>query len=363
MKSKARIDGNIKGLVLSGGYGTRLRPLTYSQQKQLIPVANKPILFYAIEDLIEADVRDIGIIVGPNREQVESTVRSRDWDARIEFIHQSEPKGLAHAVHVAEDFIAGEPFVMYLGDNLLCNGIVDHVERFRTCEAEASILLTEVDHPERFGVAELDEEGNIVRLVEKPKVPPSNLAVVGVFLFSPAILRAVKEIRPSWRGELEITDAVQWLVDNGYHVKSSLVEGWWKDTGMPGDLLSANHLILDKLQSSCSGQVLGGSQVQGRVRIGEETILDSESVVRGPVVIGRNCRISNSYIGPYTSIGDGCKIDNAEIEGSIVMDDTRIDFRGKIVDSLIGARVKIGESTKKPNGYRFIVGDGSEVRV
>jgi len=353
----------MKGLVLSGGYGTRLRPLTFSQQKQLIPVANKPILFYAIEDLIDAGIREIGIIVGPNRDQVESTVRSCDCDASIEFIYQGEPRGLAHTVLIAEDFIAGEPFVMYLGDNLLCNGIADHVEHFRADGAEASILLTEVDHPERFGVAELDEQGEIVRLIEKPKVPPSNLALVGVYLFSPAILQAVKEIRPSWRGELEITDAIQWLVDKGYHVKASLVKGWWKDTGMPGDILSANHLILDELETSCSGRILEGSQVQGRVEIGEGTILDKESVVRGPAVIGQNCRISNSYIGPYTSIGDSCEIDNAEIEGSIVMDETKIDFHGKIVDSLIGTRVKIGESMRKPNGYRFIVGDGSEVRV
>jgi glucose-1-phosphate thymidylyltransferase len=212
-------------------------------------------------------------------------------------------------------------------------------------------------------VAELNEQGEIVRLVEKPKVPPSNLALVGVYLFSPAIFQAVKQIRPSWRGELEITDAIQWLVNQGFHVKASLVNGWWKDTGMPGDILSANNLILDSLQPSCSGQILGGSQLQGRVEIGKGTILDNESTVRGPAIIGENCRISNTYIGPYTSIGNSCEIHNAEIEGSIVMDGTKIDFRGKIIDSLIGTHVNIGESIRKPNGYRFIVGDGSEVKV
>lgn len=363
MKSKSRIDHSLKGLILSGGHGTRLRPLTYSQQKQLIPVANKPILFYAIEDLIEAGIREIGIIVGPNRDQVQKTVACRDWDARIEFIYQDEPRGLAHAVLISEDFIADQPFVMYLGDNLLCNGIVEYVELFLAGKHDASILLTEVDHPERFGVAELDEKGEILRLVEKPKVPPSRLALVGVYLFSPLVFQAVKEIRPSWRGELEITDAIQWLIDRGYHVKASLVNGWWKDTGRPDDILSANNIILDSMRSSCSGLIQGGSQVQGRVDIGEGAVLDNHSTVRGPAIIGKNCRISNSYIGPYTSIGNDCEICNAEIENSIVMEGTKIDFRGKIVDSLIGTHVKIGESLRKPNGYRFIVGDGSEVRI
>jgi glucose-1-phosphate thymidylyltransferase len=353
----------MKGLILSGGFGTRLRPLTYSQQKQLIPVANKPILFYAIEDVIAAGADEIGIIVGPNRDQVEKTVNGRDWDADIEFIYQDSPRGLAHTVMISESFIGDNPFVMYLGDNLLCNGIKDHAENFRRSGAEASILLTEVEHPERFGVAQLDDKGEIVRLIEKPKVPQSNLALVGVYLFNPVIFDAVKGIKPSWRNELEITDAIQWLVDKGYRVKASLVKGWWKDTGMPGDILSANNLILDELEPSCSGEVSGDSAIQGRVCIGEKTVLEKGSVVRGPVIIGSNCRISNSYIGPYTSIGDGCEITGAEIEGSIVMDGTRINVTRKIVDSLIGANVKISESTQKPNGYRFVVGDSSEVKI
>lgn len=353
----------MKGLILSGGHGTRLRPLTYSQQKQLIPVANKPILFYAIEDLIKAGIHEIGIIVGPNRDQVQKVVASQNWDSRIEFIYQDEPRGLAHAVLISRDFIADDPFVMYLGDNLLCNGIVEHVERFLEGEDDASILLTEVDHPERFGVAELDGKGQILRLVEKPKVPPSRLALVGVYLFSPAIFKAVQEIRPSWRGELEITDAIQWLIDRGYQVKASLVTGWWKDTGRPGDILSANNLVLDALPFTCAGLAQNGSRIQGRVEIGEGSVLDNQSTVRGPAIIGQNCRISNSYIGPYTSIGNDCEIRNSEIEGSIVMEGTRIDFRGKIVDSLIGTHVEIGENSRKPNGYRFIIGDGSEVRI
>lgn len=353
----------MKGLVLSGGHGTRLRPLTYSQQKQLIPVANKPILFYAIEDIIASGAREIGIIVGPNREQVEKTVASREWDANFHFINQDYPRGLAHTVMIAQDFIGDNPFVMYLGDNLLCNGIVDHVKNFRESGADASILLTEVEHPERFGVAVLNEQGEIVRLIEKPKIPPSNLALVGVYLFKPVIFEAVNSIKPSWRDELEITDAIQWLVDNGYHVKASLVNGWWKDTGRPEDILSANQLILDKLDPICLGQVQEGCTIQGRVQIGECTVLENKSLVRGPAVIGRDCRISGSYIGPFSCIGDGCEIRNAEIEGSIVMDGTKIDIRRKIVDSLIGTNTQIYESSEKPKGYRFVLGDSSEVRV
>jgi glucose-1-phosphate thymidylyltransferase len=353
----------VKGLILAGGYGTRLRPITYSQQKQLIPVANKPILFYAIEDIIEAGVREIGIIVGPNREQVENTVRSRDWNASIDFIYQEAPRGLAHTVMISEDFIGDDSFIMYLGDNILKGGIVQHVQEFKSSGAEASILLTAVEHPERFGVAELDDNGRVIRLEEKPKVPKSNLALVGIYLFRPAIFQAAKSIKPSWRDEMEITDAIQWLIEKGSRVTASLVKSWWKDTGRPEDILSANNLVLDELQTAICGQVLDSSQVQGRVQIGENTILEKSSVVRGPVIIGRDCRISNSYIGPYSSIGDGCEITDAEIEGSIVMMGASIKVRRKIVDSLIGANVKLFESEQKPRGYRFVVGDNSEVRI
>jgi glucose-1-phosphate thymidylyltransferase len=217
----------MKGLILSGGYGTRLRPITYSQQKQLIPVANKPILFYAIEDVIEAGAEEIGIIVGPNKEQVIETVKSANWEAEIEFIYQSEPKGLAHTILVAEEFL-DEDFVMYLGDNILREGIVEHAKKFKENNYDASIMLTEVENPEQFGIAELD-------LVEKPKVPPSNLALVGIYFFKPAILEACKSIKPSWRNELEIADAIQWLIDNGYKVGWTKVEGWWKDTEREGE--------------------------------------------------------------------------------------------------------------------------------
>ena len=238
----------MKALILSGGHGTRLRPLTYSQQKQLIPVANKPVLFYAIEDVIEAGVKEIGIITGPNREQVIETVSSVEWDAEITFIHQGDPKGLAHAILVAEEFLDDEEFVMYLGDNILRDGIVEHARRFKELNPDSLILLTEVEEPQRFGVAELDKNGRVKRLVEKPKVPPSNYALVGVYFFKPVIIEACKDIKPSWRNELEITDAIQWLIDNGYRVEASIVKGWWKDTGKPEDILEANRLILEDIQ-------------------------------------------------------------------------------------------------------------------
>ena len=349
----------MKALILSGGYGTRLRPLTYSQQKQLIPVANKPVLFYAIEDVIEAGIRDIGIIVGPNKEQVIETVRSVDWDADIEFIYQGEPLGLAHAILVAEDYLGDEEFVMYLGDNILKEGIVRHTETFKRVGPDALILLTQVDEPQRFGVAELDERGRVKRLIEKPKVPPSNYALVGVYFFKPVIIEACKNIKPSWRNELEITDAIQWLIDNGYTVEASIVKGWWKDTGKPEDILEANRLVLDDIEGRIEGR-LENSRVMGRVVI-EEGAVVKDSVVKGPCVIGRNSKILNSYIGPYTSIGNECIIEGTEVEDSVIMDGSVITNAGRIVESLIGRNVRIVEASAKPRGCRFVVGDNSSI--
>ena len=349
----------MKALILAGGYGTRLRPLTYSQQKQLIPVANKPVLFYAIEDVIEAGIRDIGIIVGPNKEQVIETVNSVDWDANIEFIYQGEPKGLAHAILVAEEFL-DEEFVMYLGDNILKDGIVAHAKRFKELDPDALILLAEVEEPQRFGVAELDENGRVKRLIEKPRVPPSNYALVGVYFFKPVIIEACKNIKPSWRNELEITDAIQWLIDNGYRVESSIVKGWWKDTGKPEDILEANRLVLDDIKPKIEGEVDSTSKVIGRVVIGKGTVVKN-STIKGPCIIGENCMISNSYIGPYTSIGNNCEIIDTEIEDSVVMEGCKILGVKTITESLIGRNVKIHEHTAKPRGYRFVVGDRSTI--
>lgn len=350
----------MKALILCGGHGTRLRPLTYSQQKQLIPVANKPVLFYAIEDVIEAGIKDIGIIVGPNTEQVMETVNSVDWGVEIEFIYQGEPKGLAHAILVAEDFFDNKEFVMYLGDNILRDGIVDHASKFNRLNPDSLILLTEVDEPQRFGVAELDENDRVRRLVEKPKVPPSNYALVGVYFFKPVIIEACKNLKPSWRNELEITDAIQWLIDNNYRVEASIVKGWWKDTGKPEDILEANRLILDDIQPKNEGKV-ENSTIVGRVVI-ESSAMIKDSVIKGPCIIGKNCRIVNSYIGPYTSIGNNCKIEGTEIEDSVVMDGSKINA-GRIVESLIGKNVKIQDCNSKPQGHRFVVGDNSDIML
>jgi glucose-1-phosphate thymidylyltransferase len=350
----------LKALILSGGSGTRLRPLTYSQQKQLIPVANKPVLFYAIEDVIEAGAQEIGIILGPNKDQVIDVVKSRDWDARIEFIYQGVPKGLAHTILVAEKFL-DDDFVMYLGDNILKDGIIRHEERFKKLKSDASVLLTKVEEPQRFGVADLNQDGSIRRLVEKPKVPPSNYALVGVYFFKPVIIDACKAIKPSWRDELEITDAIQWLIEKGYKVDASFVEGWWKDTGKPEDIFEANRLILDDIQTRNDGQIVD-SRVMGRVIIETNTKIE-RSVIKGPCIIGNDSVISDSYIGPYTSVGYGCRICGTEIEDSILMDESRIVNAGKIVESLIGRNVRIQEGVALPKGSRLIVGDNSEISL
>jgi glucose-1-phosphate thymidylyltransferase len=351
----------MKALILSGGHGTRLRPLTYSQQKQLIPVANKPVLFYAIEDVIEAGIRDIGIILGPNKEQVIETVRSVEWDADIEFIYQGDPLGLAHAILIAEDFLGDESFVMYLGDNILRDGIVQHADKFRELNPDSLILLCEVEEPQRFGVADLDEEGRVKRLIEKPKVPPSNYALAGIYFFKPVIIEAAKNIKPSWRNELEITDAIQWLIDNGYRVEASIVEGWWKDTGKPEDILEANRLILDDIQPRNHGTV-ENSKIVGRVVVEPGTVVKN-SMIKGPCIIGRDCIVSNAYIGPYTSIGNSCEIVDTEIEDSVVMDGSKIINAGRIVESLIGRGVRIRENDSKPKGHRLVIGDNSEIII
>ena len=350
----------MKALILSGGSGTRLRPLTYSQQKQLIPVANKPVLFYAIEDVIEAGASEIGVILGPNKDQVINTVRSEAWDVPIEFIYQEEPKGLAHTILVAEEFL-DDDFVMYLGDNILRDGIVRHEERFRNLKSDASVLLTKVEDPQRFGVADLNWDGSIKRLVEKPNVPPSNYALVGVYFFRPVIVDACKAIKPSWRNELEITDAIQWLIEHGYRVDASFVEGWWKDTGKPEDIIEANRLMLDDLKMKNEGQI-DCSKVAGRVVIEKGTKIE-RSVIMGPCIIGKDCLISDSYIGPFTSVGHGCRICGTEVEDSIIMDDSRISNAGKIVESLIGKNVRIREGVSKPKGHRLIVGDYSDISL
>lgn len=353
----------MKGLILSGGKGTRLRPLTYTQAKQLVPVANKPVLFYGIEALQQAGITEIGIIVGDTKEEIrQATGDGARWGINISYIEQEAPLGLAHAVKISEDFLNKEPFVMYLGDNILKSGITSLVQEFKERMPNALILLTEVPNPQMFGVAEL-EGRRVVRLVEKPKNPASNLALVGVYMFDSHIFEAVKTIKPSWRNELEITDAIQYLVEHGYEVQPHLVTGWWKDTGKIEDILEANRLILETVTGSNQGDVDAASRINGQVVI-EEGVVVRNSIIRGPAIIGANSKILDSYIGPFTSIQNHCKIIRTEIEHSIVLERSEIIEVGSRVDeSLIGREVRIYKCPPKPSVFRFMVGDKSEIGI
>lgn len=352
----------MKGLILSGGHGTRLRPLTHSQQKQLIPVANKPILFYCIEDLIDAGIKDIGIVVGPNKEQVMEAVNNAGFDANIRFIHQDYPSGLAHAVKISKDFLGNDKFILYLGDNLLKGGIKDFVESFKNSDASAKLLLTRVENPERYGVATVDEQKKVItRLVEKPKVPISNLTSVGIYGLTSHIFEAIENISPSWRNELEITDAFQWLIEKGHSLHYEMVGGWWKDTGKTEDMLEANRLILDDIDKKIIGEVID-SQIIGRVVV-EEGARISNSIIKGPSIIGKNAILENACIGAYTSIGNDCKVSHTEVEDSMIMDGTEIRSGEKITNSLIGRNVKLLRNDSLPQGKRFVIGDNSIVHL
>jgi len=353
----------MKGLILSGGKGTRLRPLTFTQAKQLVPVANKPVLFYGIEALIGAGIREIGIVVGDTQAEIREAVGDGSrWgkDVRISYIEQPDPLGLAHAVLIAEGFLGREPFVMYLGDNILKSGIVSLVDHFRERKPNALILLTPVPNPRMFGVAEL-ENGKVIRLVEKPREPKSNLALVGVYMFDAHIFEAARAIKPSWRNELEITDAIQFLVDRGFEVQPHLVSGWWKDTGKIEDILEANRLILETISGSIEGSVDDSSRVSGAVIIEKGASVRS-STIRGPAIIGAGTEIADSYIGPFTSIQKNCRIMKTEIEHSIVLESSEIvEVGARIDESLIGREVRIYKCPPKPLAYRFMVGDKSEI--
>ena len=354
----------MKGLILSGGTGSRLYPLTYTNAKQLIPVANKPILFRVIESIRDAGIEDIGIVVGSTAEQIKEAVGSGSrWGVNITYIRQEKPLGLAHAVKVAQPFIGEDRFVMFLGDNVIQGGISNLIRQFATSDWNSQIVLTKIEHPEQYGVAELGEDGRIVRLVEKPKVPPSDLALVGIYMFDRYIFEAADSIKPSWRGELEITDAIQWLVDKGYMVHPYVHEGWWIDTGAPGDMLSANDLVLEEIKYIVDGYVDRDSKVDHRVTVqrGAEII---NSIVRGPAIIGENTRIINSYIGPYTSIDHDVVVENSEIEHSMVLENSVIkDLEARIQDSLIGSDVVINRSPIRPKALKLTVGDHSKIGI
>jgi glucose-1-phosphate thymidylyltransferase len=353
----------MKGLILSGGRGTRLRPLTYTSAKQLVPVANKPVLFYGIEALVDAGIRDIGIVVGDTQAEIRAAVGDGSrWGATITFIEQDAPRGLAHAVLISESFISAQPFVMYLGDNLLNKGIVPFVEQFTRQQPAAQILLTPVPDPQMFGVAELDN-GSVTRLIEKPKSPKSDLALVGVYMFGAPIFDSVKRIKPSFRNELEITDAIQDLIDRGLTVTPHLVDGWWKDTGKLEDMLEANRLILDTFERRIEGTVDAVSRVEGKVVIERGAVIE-DTVIRGPAIIGSNARLHHAYVGPFTSIMNDVEIRDAEIEHSIVLEGSQIlDIGTRVADSLIGKNVRITRAPVKPSAYRFMLGDNSEVCI
>jgi glucose-1-phosphate thymidylyltransferase len=354
----------VKGLILSGGKGTRLRPLTHTSAKQLVPVANKPVLFYGIEAMAEAGITDVGIIIAPEtgNEIREAAGDGSRFGVRIEYIEQDAPLGLAHAVLTAEPFLGDAPFVMYLGDNLLRNGIVALVDTFRDEQPDALILLTPVPDPQNYGVAELDGDERVARLVEKPAEPKTDLALVGVYMFTPSIFDAARAIEPSGRGELEITDAIQTLVDRGLRVDPHVVHGWWKDTGQVRDMLEANRLILDDLDERIQGELVD-SRVEGRVVIEQGARLEN-TTVRGPAMIGAGAQLVDSYIGPYTAIGENVRIEHAELEHSIVMSGSRISHVGhRIEASLIGKDVTITRGPAQPKAYRFVVGDSADVQI
>jgi glucose-1-phosphate thymidylyltransferase len=359
----------MKGLILSGGRGTRLRPITHTSAKQLVPVANKPVLFYGIEAMAAAGIDEVGIIIAPETgdEIREAAGDGSRFGVRITYVVQDEPNGLAHAVLTAEPFLGDSPFVMYLGDNLLQGGISDLVAAFEAERPDALILLTPVPDPENYGVAELEavagaERGRVVRLVEKPTQPATDLALVGVYMFTAGIHDAARAIEPSARGELEITDAIQHLVDAGQRVEPHVVDGWWKDTGRLADMLEANRLVLENLVARNDGELVD-SQVEGSVVIEAGARLE-RSTVRGPAVIGAGARLVDAYVGPYTAVAEDCLIERAEVEHSILLAGSSvIGLEGRIESSLLGRNAVIRRADEQPRAFRFMVGDNSEIGI
>ncbi|MEY4373777.1 MAG: hypothetical protein RL219_2546 [Actinomycetota bacterium] len=355
----------MKGLILAGGAGTRLRPITYTSAKQLVPVANTPILFYGLQSMVDAGITDIGIIVGDTAVEVMAAVGDGcRWDAHITYIPQEAPLGLAHCVLIAREFLGDDDFVMYLGDNLLEQDLNTFVAAF-TGQSErpaAQILLKAVPDPQRFGVAELDASGHVVRLVEKPAAPPSDLALVGVYIFDPTIHEAVRAIEPSARGELEITDAIQWLVENGRRVQSQLLTGWWIDTGKLTPLLEANRLLLERISPRLEGTIDDASSIDGRVVL-ERGARVVRSQIRGPVVIGAGSAIVDSYIGPHTAVGNNCTIEHSEIEHSVLLEGVRVSGVPRLQDSLLGREAVVTRTHAKPSALRLMVGDHSQIDV
>lgn len=354
---------DLKGLILAGGKGTRLRPFTYTGAKQLVAVANKPILFYAIEQLVACGVTELGIVVGDTKDEISRAVGDGShFGASVTYIEQPAPLGIAHGVKIARDFLGDAPFVLFLGDNFIKGGITPYVDRFRSDCHNAMVLLCPVDEPQNFGVAELDGD-RLVRVVEKPAQPPSDLAVIGIYFFDANVFAALDRIEPSARGELEITDTIQRLVEDGMDVHAEVIAGRWIDTGKHDDLLEANHLILEDLQPDLRGSYDAASKIQGRVVLQEGAEVVG-SRIQGPAIVGERTRIVNSYIGPFTSIYHDCLVADTEISGSVVLEHTRIEQVGhRIEHSLIGRNVELRGHERRPHGYTLILGDFSKLHM
>ena len=357
----------MKGVILHGGHGTRLRPLTHTGPKQLIPVANKTISQYVLESLRESGIHDIAIVLGDiHPDKVKNYYGDGSkLGVKITYIYQGEPKGIAHAIGLCKNFVSNEAFVVHLGDDLLKGGVKKFVEKFKNSDYDGMVLLCKVKEPQRFGVAEFDDKGKLIRLVEKPKQPPSEYALSGIYFFKPVIFKMISQLKPSWRNELEITEAIQLLMESGNRVGYEFVEGWWKDTGTIEDILESNRLILEDLKHEIRGKVEDETSLQGRVYVGENSVIKQGAIIRGPVTIGEKTFLgAHVYVGPYTSIGNNVTIEKAEIENSIIMDNCHIDIDGKITDSLIGSHSVIVTNQKdKPKGYRFVLGERSKITI
>jgi glucose-1-phosphate thymidylyltransferase len=352
----------MKALVLSGGKGTRLRPLTHTMAKQLVPVANRPVLHYVMGHLAQAGLREVGVIISPETgAQIEEALAPNPWGLHFSFLTQERPLGLAQAVKTARPFLGDDPFVMYLGDNLIGQGLTDFIATFARQGADAAILLKEVENPQAFGVAQVDDAGRVVTLVEKPPEPPSNLALVGAYVFSPAIHGAIDRIEPSWRGELEITDAIRLLLEEGRPVHSARLESWWLDTGKKDDLLEANRVVLDQFATrSIEGEVVGESKVHGRVAIGRGARIVG-STIRGPVIIGENTVVEDSFIGPFSSVGAGCRIVNSTVEHTVLLDGAKVFDVARLDDSVLGKGAVVRRGEARSPSLRLMLGDDSEV--
>ena len=353
----------MKALVLSGGSGTRLRPITHTSAKQLLPVANKPVLFYGLEAIADAGITDVGLVVGGTAAAIRAAVGDGSrFGIQATYISQEAPLGLAHAVLIARDFLGDDDFVMYLGDNFIVGGISELVREFTATRPHAQIMLTRVSDPSSFGVAELSEDGTVLRLEEKPQQPKSDLALVGVYMLTPAVHEAVRSLKPSWRGELEITEAIQWLIDQGKDVRSTTITGYWKDTGNVADMLEVNRLVLETLEFRLDGTVDASTEIIGRVQVEAGAEINGSRIV-GPVIIGAGSKISGSYVGPFTAIAPDCSVYDSEIEYSIVLRGASIRGVRRIEASLIGHDVEVTPAPRVPRAHRLILGDHSKVQI